>query len=366
MSRLFVPDRLLFVVAVLYFVLPCAAQTDLNTSAIDQAVMAEMKRQDLVGVAIGVLRGGKVVYVKGYGFADRETQTPVTVDTVFNWASNSKPLIAVRALQLMQAGQLDIDKPISAYISDLASQLRPLTTRQLLFHASGIPHYRNGKLVASASLPGDVALQVDPRVAVRRFEESPLIFEPGEKSEYSSHAYVLLSAVVQAAGGQPLQVQLDEGILEPLEMDSFQLDLPRQDQPNWTSGYRRRSNQVVKINDYAHFWKHGAGGYKSNVQDFAKFANALMTRQLLDADTTQKMWTRQTLNDGKLATYGLGVVVEGSGKSLKISHNGSQDETRTRMVLYPAQEHGVVVMCNTNHAETGRISTAIYQAINRK
>ena len=77
MSRLFVPDRLLFVVAVLYFVLPCAAQTDLNTSAIDQAVMAEMKRQDLVGVAIGVLRGGKVVYVKGYGFADRETQTPV-------------------------------------------------------------------------------------------------------------------------------------------------------------------------------------------------------------------------------------------------------------------------------------------------
>jgi CubicO group peptidase (beta-lactamase class C family) len=99
------------------------------------------------------------------------------------------------------------------------------------------------------------------------------------------------------------------------------------------------------------------------VVDFAKFAQALMTSKLLSADTTRMMWTQQPFKTGQLSDYGLGVRVSGEGNDLKIWHSGSQEETKTRMVLYPNQKHGMVIMCNTRHADAAKISTAIYKAL---
>ena len=78
-----------------------------SVAAVDEAVDAEMQRQQLVGVAVGIIRHGEVVLTKGYGFTDAENQIPVTKQTVFNWASNCKPLTAVAAMQLVQKGKLD-------------------------------------------------------------------------------------------------------------------------------------------------------------------------------------------------------------------------------------------------------------------
>jgi CubicO group peptidase (beta-lactamase class C family) len=310
-----------------------------------------------------VIRDGEIAYCKGYGFADIDSKSIVTERTVFNWASNSKPLIATAALQLVQSRRLTLDSPIRGYLPDLPGHLQPLTTRQLLCHQSGIPHYANGKIVPTGAIvkPSD---ELDPVVAIHRFANSPLIFEPGTKIDYSTYAYVLLSAVVQAAGKQPLERQLGERIVKPLGMTSFQLDLPLRDQRDWTKAYHIADGLPRGINDYAHYWKHGGGGYKSNVRDFAKFAVALMTQALLDEQATRQMWTPQKLIGGGATRYGLGVVVSGSAAALKISHNGSQDETRTRMVIYPRQRHGIVVMCNTQTADPAKISTAVYSAIN--
>src|SRR5437667_2911212 len=68
-----------------------------KAAAVDAAVLGECKRQQIVGLAVGIIRDGRIVYLKGYGLADREAGTPVTTQTVFNWASNSKPLTAVAA-----------------------------------------------------------------------------------------------------------------------------------------------------------------------------------------------------------------------------------------------------------------------------
>lgn len=354
------------VAAVVVYVLAgprCNAQRPFNKAeAVDQAVQVEIQEQKIVGVAIGVIRDGKIVYTHGYGFADVEAQKPVTENSIFNWASNSKPLIAVAALQLVQTKQLDLDSPISTYLPELPAALQPLTTRQLLCHQSGIPHYSNGKIVPAETLPTE-AEQLDPRQAIKRFIKSPLIFTPGTKTEYSSHAYVLLSAVVQAVGKEPLESQLRERIIEPLGMSSFQLDVAYQQQPDWVRGYTRLLGITKQVPDQAHYWKHGAGGYKSNIKDFTRFAMALANRELLSEETTQQMWTPQTLNDGKKTTYGLGVVVGGQGQELKIWHNGAQDETKTQMDLYPASKRGVIVMSNSANCDPGRISKAVLREI---
>ncbi|HMO16017.1 MAG TPA: serine hydrolase domain-containing protein [Pirellulaceae bacterium] len=332
---------------------------------VDGAVLAEMERQKLVGVSVGIIQNSRVVYTQGYGFANLKTRVPVDDNSIFNWASNSKPFMAVAAMQLIQNGQLELDKPIETYIPDLPDHVKPITTRQLLCHQSGIPHYTNGKIVSSGKKV-DVHQELDPLNAINRFVMSPLIFEPGTKTDYSSHAYVLLSAVVQSAGKEPIDRQLLMRIGKPLNLKSMQLDVPFDGQKNWVSAYRSAEGQPQEVPDYAHFWKHGAGGYKSDVKDFARFAQALMNYELISADTSKIMWTLQKTSTGETSTFGLGVSVEGKGKSLKISHGGSQDETKTRMVIYPNQKHGIVVMCNTQSCDPGQISTAIYKAINQR
>jgi CubicO group peptidase (beta-lactamase class C family) len=119
--------------------------------------------------------------------------------------------------------------------------------------------------------------------------------------------------------------------------------------------------QKAPAND--HFWKHGAGAYKSNIEDFARWAEALLTRKLHTKKLEDVMWQPQTTNAGVKTTWGLGFVVEQQNKRLKISHNGKQEETTTRMVLYPEDGHGVVVMCNCDFGNPGQISTAVYRAL---
>lgn len=356
---------LLSITLVFLFMLPSYAVTLDKYQRVDEAVITELRKQHVVGVAIGIIQNNKVVYTKGYGFSQLKTRRAVTNDTVFNWASNSKPVIAIAAMQLVQNGILDLDKPIGAYIPSLPVHLKKITTRHLLSHQSGIPHYRNGKVIASAKRISPLK-DIDPFISLNRFIMSPLIFEPGTRTEYSSYAYILLTAIVQAVGNRPIDQQLSTRIEKPIGLKSFQLDMPFMDQHNWTDAYKIRNGKVQKITDYPHFWKHGAGGYKSDVKDFSRFALALMNKELISTTTTTTMWTPQKLNNGRSSTYGLGVRVSGRGRNLKVSHNGSQDETRTRMVLYPNQQHGVVVMCNTQGCKPGKISTAIYSALSKR
>ncbi len=334
-----------------------------QVTAIEQSIAAEMSRQKLVGVSVGILQNGEIAFTGGAGLSNREKKTPMTTNTVVNWASNSKPVVAMLAMQLAEQGKLDLDADVRKYVPEFPKKDYPITTRQLLCHQSGLPHYSNGRIIPSPEAR-DEQKDLNPLFAIKRFDRSPLIFVPGTKTDYSSHAYVLLSAVVQQAGGESIASQLDQRIIKPLGLVSFELDVPTRGQKEWAMGYTKNSaGKIIPSPEQANAWKHGAGAYKSNVNDFSKWAQAVMNQSLIEAETQQVMWTRQTLLDGTSSNYGLGLRVEGSGRTLKISHNGSQAETKTRMVLYPNQNHGVVVMCNCNYADPMAISTAVYKAL---
>jgi serine beta-lactamase-like protein LACTB len=334
-----------------------------QSAAIDSAVQAEMEKQQAVGVAVGVIEQGKIVYLQGYGLADREAKKPVTINTVFNWASNSKPLAAVAAMQLVDQRLLDLDADVRKYVPEFPDKAKTITTRHLLAHQSGIPHYANGLVLPTLRRYDTPQPYLDPVLALDRFNRSALIFSPGEKQAYSSYAYILLSAVVQRAGQESFTRQVQDRIATPLGMASLTLDVEAKDQPHWSAGYIKSSTgAIVRAKDDANYWKHGAGGYKSNVKDFARWAQALLNHELVSADAERQMWTLQKLTNGSPGTYGLGFVVE-QQNGLKISHNGSQDEVTTRMVLYPESRRGVVVMTNCKFAKPGEISTVIFKAL---
>jgi len=335
-----------------------------KAEAVDKAVKAEMEKQELVGVAVGVIQDGKVVYLQGYGLADKEKKTPVTTKSVFNWASNSKPFAAVLAMQLVEKKQLGLDADVRKYVPEFPDKKVKITTRHLLDHQSGIPHYDNGKVIPIQRKYTQSDPFADPVVALDKFADSPLLFTPGEKTSYSTYAYILLSAVVQKAGDSPFAKQIDKRIVGPLKLTSFEYDTPA-GKPTWVTGYEKKGGKVTAVADVAHDWKHGGGAFKSDVGDFARWAVALINRELVSEATEKAMWEPQPTTDGKPSTYGLGFVVEG-GDRLKVSHNGKQEETTTRLVIYPKQKSGVVVMCNCGFGDVGKISTAVFAALAEK
>jgi CubicO group peptidase (beta-lactamase class C family) len=337
-----------------------------HATAVDAAVAAEMEKQQVVGAAVGIIRDGAIVYLKGYGLADRETKSPVTAESVFNWASNSKPLAAVLAMQLVEAKKLDLDADVRTYVPEFPDKGATITTRHLLCHQSGIPHYANGKVVPTVRKYSEKHPFADPIHSLDRFNKSPLIFKPGEKVDYSSYAYILLSAVIQRAGKQPYHDQLMNRIAKPLGLQSLERDGATNGQKHWTKGYLKSAKgEVVPAPEEAHDWKHGAGGYKSNIADFAGWAKGLLDGKLLSKSTEATMWERQKTTDGKLTTWGLGVTVDEQG-GLRVGHNGSQPEATSRMVLYPKSKQAVVVLTNCRHASPTAIGTAIIGALREK
>jgi serine beta-lactamase-like protein LACTB len=350
---------------------PCSAQepAPLATEkalAVDNAVVAEIARQKLVGVAIGIIQHGRIVYTKGYGYADRERGVPASDKTVFNWASNSKPLTAVAAMQLVEKGALDLNRDVRDYVPQFPDKGVVITSRDLLCHQSGIPHYSNGKIIPTlrqnpAGKPSsDVLLSLD------RFNRSPLLFNPGEKFSYSSYAYILMSAVVERAGRDGFLRQVEDRIAKPLKMTSLQLDVESGPHDHWAVRYgKNKEGDVVRARPQPEYWKYGAGGFKSNVVDFARWAEGLINHRVVSEKMEELLWQPQETSDHKKTDCALGFFVDVKD-GLKVSHGGAQPGVATRLVIYPRARHGVVVMCNNSPAEPAAISTAIYQALNRR
>jgi CubicO group peptidase (beta-lactamase class C family) len=333
-----------------------------KAEAVDRALEEVLEKEQGVGLAIGIIERGEIVYLKGYGLADRERNRPATATTVFNWASNSKPLAAVAAMQLVEQGKLDLDVDVRTYVPEFPDKGVVITTRHLRCHQSGIPHYSNGKVIPTVRKYDVRSPFLDPVCACDKFNQSPLLFSPGDKTDYSSYAYILLSAVIQRAGGEPFADQVQARIGKPLGMESLQLDLD-ESQPEWAVGYTKSKEKSVRAKPEAHAWKAGGGGYKSNIGDFAKFAQALIQGRLMSPETQAKMWERQPTKSGQDTTWALGFSIADQQGTLAVSHNGRQDETTTRMVIYPAVRRGMVVMSNCGFTEIGEFSTAAFRAM---
>jgi serine beta-lactamase-like protein LACTB, mitochondrial len=333
--------------------------------AVDRAVRAEMDRQQAVGVAIGVIRGGRVVYLRGYGCEDREAGVPVTSKTLFRWASISKTLTAVAAMQLAERGQLDLDADVRTYVPEFPDKGVRITTRQLLCHQSGIVHYDNGKILR-ARRDYDVAHPFESVItALDCFKQSPLVAKPGKKFSYSTHGYMLLAAVVERAGREKFADQIHRRIIAPLGLCTLQPDYQWIEIPHRAIGYRKRgkSREIVRSIDADVSWKLGGGGYLSNVDDLTRWGVALIHGALVSKSTEKTMWTRQKTSAGRPTPVGLGFFLRRSDGVLEVSHGGAQEKTRTQLTLYPREGRGVVVMCNSEYADPKRFVAAIEKAL---
>lgn len=340
-----------------------------QTAALEAAIVAEMQKQNAVGVAIGVIRRNQVVFVKCYGHDDVARRVPLTADTLLRWGACFHPLTAITALQLVEKGKLELDADVRQYVPEFPYKGYPLTVRHLLAQQSGIPAIRKGETVIETELP-TVATRTfeDPVAALAKFKESPLTSKPGEKFESSSYAYLLLSAVVQRAGKEPFAVQVQKRIAAPLGLTSLQLDQPWVELPHRVRGLRLDEQKRIipsVLSDVS--WKSGGGGYVSTIGDFTKVTLALLTGDLLKRESLELMRKPQGASDSSGYSYGFGLWVGkyGSGNWPKYVQFSREPKGRARLELFPEDRSAVAVMTNCEWVDPIPFKALVYATLKK-
>jgi len=350
----------LLLLLLLVFSRPLLAQSTLPDQ-LETLIVEEMDKQQLVGVAVGLIQNGKVTYLRGFGYADRENAVPVDTDTMFRWASISKTMTAITALQLWEQGKLDLDADIRSLVPSFPAQEYDgkdvvVTPRMLLCHQGGIVHYTNGTVIPRQQEYRREYPFRNVRLAVNDFSLSPLVNGPGEKYSYTTRGYILLSAAVQQAGGQKFATQVQRRIARPCGMVTLQPDYQWKEISNRAVGYRKVDGDIVPSTNTDVSWKLAGGGFISTIGDIARYGVGLLEGKLVSADTEKLMWTSQSTSDGTQNTYGLGFQVFNPENPRILGHGGAQEKTRTVLVLSPERETGVVVMSNSEYANPTRFA----------
>lgn len=330
------------------------------TDQITARINREVEAQNIVGISIALVRDGRIVHTQHFGWEDRENQIPASDDTMYRWASISKPLTAIVAMQLWEKGRMDLDCDIRQYISEFPppADQKLITSRQLLCHQGGIVHYTNGPVIKTPR-PDLNGRYFDIIDALDTFKESPLVAIPGEAYSYTTHGYILLGAAVQRAGDQPYPEQVRDRITQPLGMTTLQPDYQWEVIPHRAVGYRQARRrpaaegeaeapvQMITSTNTDVSWKLAGGGWISNVSDLALLGLGMLEHKLVTPETRELMWTRQQTADGATTSYGLGFQIAQLDGELLVSHGGSQEKSRTLLTMLPGHNAAVAIMCNT-------------------
>lgn len=324
--------------------------------AIDQIMEEELRHQELIGVTVGIVDGGTIQHLAGYGFRDFDSEAPMTPQTHIRWASISKTITAVAAAKLVQAGHLDLDVDINTYISGWSSSSPgTITMRQLLTNTSGIPHYNDSTFTYNtgnynSNQPYNAAASLSV------FNNQTLMFAPGSDYNYSTFGFNVAAAVIDAVTqdvyNQSFPDFVDDSIAAPLDLTTLQPDYSdfRTISPR-TNGYDKTCDGVLRQEGTTDVsWKLGGGGWISSTEDLTRYLKALMEDELLPANWMDTLTTEYRVN-GVGTDYGYGFQVKGSW----VGHGGWQQNGRNEMLWHPGNGVGIVIMCNSEHVNLGRL-----------
>jgi CubicO group peptidase (beta-lactamase class C family) len=197
-----------------------AAPAPSDLLAVREKLVARIEKGEVPSLAVGVVRGGKVLWEEGLGWADREAGARATAETLYPVASVSKSLTATGALALVARGQLRTDQPVAPFLpgplASLGGSVQAVNVEHLLAHTSGIPH------LSHYAYPDRKETVVGREELLRRhaFVASP----PGERYLYTNLGYGVLAQVVERAGGAPFQDVMARELFRPLGMANTTLD----------------------------------------------------------------------------------------------------------------------------------------------
>lgn len=308
------------------------------------SLMSSIYQNDSPGAAVVVIKGGNVVFKKGYGIADLRSNAPITPTTNFNICSMTKQFTAYGILQLQREGKLSLDDNLSRFFPDFAPGVASrVTVRHLLTHSSGIlDHY---PLVDRARY--SEFRDKDVLTALRSVDS--VHFQPGSRYRYSNAAFCLLALIIEKLSGETYPAYLHNHVFGPLRMTRSNVIQPGFTIADRAFGYEhdRDTFRIADAKESLFFSTMGDGGVYTSIDDYLRWIKAIQQNSVLDPVLVQEAQSAQfPIDTARNLSYGFGWFVAGSGDSRLVYHTGSNGGFRTIVLMKPSAQYVVVIFSN--------------------
>jgi CubicO group peptidase (beta-lactamase class C family) len=201
-------------------------QTD-KFKVFDSLYQKELREAGIVGSSFVFLKDGKVSLERHYGSANLDKKQPVNAETIYHWASNTKPFTGIAIMQLRDRGLLKLDDPVSKYLPELRDvhnahgSMDEITIRHLMTHSAG---FRNSTWPWDRGQDWEPFEPTEYSQLVAMFPFTEILFKPGSKFSYSNPAIIFLGRIIEKLTGDDYEVYVDKNILKPLGMHSSYFD----------------------------------------------------------------------------------------------------------------------------------------------
>ena len=327
----------------------------ISSADIDRTVHRLMNAAEVTGVSLAVFDHGKLAYLKSYGFRDKEKNLPLTVDSVMSAASISKSTFAYMVMRLVDAGVIDLDKPVYQYLpkalpeypkyADLANDPRykKITARTLLSHSSGFPNWR--------------WLEDDRKLRIH--------FEPGSRYAYSGEGIDLLQFVVETITNKPLEELMQEQVFKPFGMTRTSYVWQDRFESDYANAYDEYGRPLGP-----HRWKSGdaAGSMQVTIRDLAAFLQAVTDGEGLHRKTWEQIFAPQIQIFSKHQFPSLNEETTDENKSIRLSYGlgwglywspygeaffkeGHDEGWRNYAVCFRKPKSGIIILTNSSNGE---------------
>jgi CubicO group peptidase (beta-lactamase class C family) len=322
-----------------------------NFSALDSIINLQINKHNTPGAVGLVIKDGKVLYDKAFGYANLESKTPMSTQSIFRIASQTKAVVSVAFLQLVEKGAVGLDDPIEKYFPAFSAQkvisakgdsfqlvdrARSVTIRDLLTHQSGISSgdeypkyaYLYKKYNLDKPLNGSYVTLAEE---VSQIAQMPLMHQPGERFSYGLSTNVI-GALIEKISGLRLDQYLLKNIFEPLGMKDTYFYLPKNKKDRLVKLYAKNTDTSLALVPPALFnadyplqknstYFSAIGGLVSTTHDYAKFLSCLLdggelsngsqllSKSMIDSLTTNQLGAKTFIFGGfpSLNNFGLGV-----------------------------------------------------------
>jgi CubicO group peptidase (beta-lactamase class C family) len=306
---------------------------------IDRFVTQEMLAQQIPGVSLAVLRGGKIILLKSYGLANVEHQVPVKPATIFQSGSIGKQFTAAGVMILVQENKLSLEDRISKYFPDAPAAWKDITVWNLLTHTSGLGDY-----------PPEVDLRRDytEEQLFEAFKKAPLDFAAGSNWNYSNAGYVILGMLIRKVTGKYYGDFLQDRIFKPLGMTTARVISEADIVPNRAAGYRLVNGQLKNQARVSPSTNSTAdGSLYFSILDLAKWDAALYSDQPLTRSSREKIWKPARLTDGTTKDYGFGWHLGSLHGRRVVFHGGAWQGFKTFIVRFLDTELTIIFLANS-------------------
>ena len=339
----------------------------MSTEQQTDAIFAPVTQETVPGLAVLVRKNGRALFEKGYGVRDFRTTAKIDEHTNFRLASFTKQFTAMAVMLLVHDGKLRYDQSLTDIFPDFPAYGKGITIRYLLNHTGGLPDYED-LMDAAEKEKGPLwapehQIQDEEVLALLK-KEKKAKFAPGTSWSYSNSGYVVLGLIVAKVSGQSYGDFLRVRIFAPLHMDhTIVYQKGKNEVTNRAIGHSKEGETLKETDQSSTSATLGDGGIYSNLEDLAKWDDALHTHTLLNTDEfapalvpaklvngSPTLWPTapndDNLHPGKPVSYGFGWFFDPYQNHPRMWHTGSTMGFRTVIERFTADNLTIIILCN--------------------